>query len=87
MLTKRQRELLEILKGGDEALVYDKGAGWWVGLERTSGRTAYWFIRNMLVSEDSYSEDHFYINRTGTEALKAGEYFTSFQFMLKSNLF
>ena len=80
-LTKRQIELLEILKDGKEALVYDKG--WRVGLERTSGRTAYWFIRFMLVSEGS--KNRFYINKKGTEALKAGEYFIGFQ-LLKSDL-
>lgn len=77
-LTKRQREVLTILRDGPEGdgvlLTWEKGGGWWIGLERTSGALAKWLIQNMLISEEDGSRPGAYevygINGSGERALQ-----------------
>lgn len=72
-LTKRRREILQALAGGDD-LAYSPGGGWWVGNDRTNGATAMWLLRHCLVSEaDSDSTmERYEINESGQRVL-AGE--------------
>lgn len=56
-LTARQREILEGLwehhhgdnPDDDHDLIYDKGGGWWFGLEKTSGKTCNWLLAHALI--------------------------------------
>jgi len=69
-LTPREKEILERMKSGEE-LCYEKGSGWWIGDDRTSGRKAFIFLRFCMVSEDAYSGvvQRYHLNGTGEECL------------------
>lgn len=73
-LTKTQINVLQRL-ANDEDLVYEKGAGWWFGNERTNGQLAQFLIRNILVSCDDFGKqvEHYSINESGRLALAGKE--------------
>lgn len=53
MIPKGVQNLLRrILASEDEEIVYEKGAGWWIGDDRTSGRYPLMAIRLCLLSCD-----------------------------------
>ncbi len=53
-LTRRQRDLLEVMAadpdGDDGELVYERGAGGWLGLERVAPRTVFALLRACAIS-------------------------------------
>jgi len=69
-LTKRQREVLTILSSGEE-LVFEKGAGWWLGLDRVGGKLPITLLRHMTIRADDYSSSvqRYTINETGRKSL------------------
>lgn len=73
-LTKRQREVLTLLRDDvDLDLVYSKGGGWWIGNDETNGKLAKFLIQNILVSSDSgFASDfeRYVINESGKRALE-----------------
>ena len=74
-LTKRMYEVLKALADDVETdLVWEKGAGWWIGFHRTHGKTALALVRLCLVNEDSIARDGTYcrydINEHGEAAIK-----------------
>lgn len=72
-MTAHQYRVLETVHDDDNALVYERGSGWWCGCERLDGKTAWVLIRAMLVTttEDS-SIDPWYLKITdhGERALR-----------------
>lgn len=72
-LTIRQREVLAFLRDDKEYgdLVYESGAGWWLGDQRTNGKLAFGLIRLCLISrdDDSDSFQRWGINESGRRAL------------------
>lgn len=54
MITRRQREVLEKMRDGEEELVYERGEGW-VGLEKVAPRTVFALLRLAAISLDPWS--------------------------------
>lgn len=76
-LTAKQRFVLNKLLNEEEELVYEEGAGWWIGEDRTNGKLANSLLRACLISDCSFgSVLRFSINQTGRNALKSGTYKT-----------
>lgn len=74
-LTKRQISVLEFLRDNNESdMVYDKGAGWWIGNERTNGKLALGLIRLCLVVQSQGNNmgefSRWGINESGRRALR-----------------
>jgi len=73
-LTKRQLELLAIMRDADEELVYERGTGW-VGDTRVSARTLFALLRACAISLDQYSAqpgeglERYTLNETGRNLL------------------
>ena len=68
-LTRKQRSALADLADGDD-LVFEQGAGWWIGERRTNGQLGLSLVSLALVSKDSSSGiDRYEINETGRRAL------------------
>lgn len=71
-LTKRQLEVLRIMRDEEEELVYERGCGY-VGDNRISGRTLFALLRCVAISEELGSEpgkfERYSINETGREYL------------------
>lgn len=80
MLTRRQREILTLMRDGrgdDAELVYERGRGC-VGVERVSGRTVFALLRAAAISADGFSGgpgdfERYTINETGRGLLEEGE--------------
>ena len=81
-LTPRQREVLELLNKGGELVCYQPG-GWWLNDEhgddagKLGGKTAQFFIRNVLISSDLMPGDschYFNINEDGQKVLEDPNY-------------
>lgn len=69
--TQRQLEILAEMQKGEE-LVFEKGAGWWLGTARIHGRTIVALQRLMSISMDQYSTaamERYHINETGKKLL------------------
>ncbi len=68
MLTKRQIEVLKIMRDEEEELVYERGVGY-VGVNRISGATLLGLLRCAAISLDQFSEvgdfERYTINETG----------------------
>ena len=77
---KRQLAILKIMNEQDEELVWEKGAGWWIGLEQTSGKTVKALIQFTCISlaQDSNKDDfqRYQINSTGQKTLQTGHFFS-----------
>lgn len=76
-LTKRQAELLAIMRDEDEYLVIS-GSDVWVGFQRTSVAMAYMMLRFMWIGSSSGEFQHkdyliYTINERGLAALKKHE--------------
>jgi hypothetical protein len=72
-LTKRQREVLTMLRDDPECdLAYSPGGGWWIGHEQTNGRLANSLIRAVLVNCYGLgtSFERYEINESGRRALE-----------------
>lgn len=70
MLAAQERDDLE-----DAELVYEQGAGWWLGLDRVSGSASQWLIRHVLISRDSEPSaalERWKLNEHGCEAARTG---------------
>lgn len=65
-LTAHQRQVLEVMRDEPDALVYEKGAGWWCGCKQLDGRTAWFLIRAMLVTtnDEMTGDDPWYLELT-----------------------
>lgn len=75
-LTKRQREILERLDAGEELDDFRHG-GWWIGDEQTTGRIGFFFLRNVLVHEDTTmgaGHSIYTINEWGRRALREPDF-------------
>lgn len=73
-LTEHRRLVLAIMAEKPDALVYEKGAGWYCGDSQLDGRTAWWLLRAGLVTtERGISDDPWYLKLTeaGLAALDA----------------
>jgi hypothetical protein len=70
-LTKKQKALLQKMVDEDEDLVV-YGHEVWVGDQRTSRHMWLFFLRNVLISQDSVLPHYYHINHSGKRAL-AGE--------------
>lgn len=83
-ITPRQRQILQLLKDGEE-LVYEKRGGCWVDLEKTNTRLLEQLIRYCCVSQDSIDKDveHWSINETGEMTLREGMFFIHRDFLKK----
>lgn len=73
MLTKRQLEILRMMRDQDEELVYERGHGY-VDLEKVSGRTLFGLLRAFAISLDQSGKvgeglERYYINGTGKKLL------------------
>lgn len=74
-LTRQQRKALEFLRDDKEYgdMVYEPGAGWWLGINKTNGKLALGLIRLCLVSKEQYNNSDRYecwiINESGKRAL------------------
>ena len=76
-LTRREAEVLAIMQGLDEELVYERGSAW-VGGTRVSARLVFSFLRQMFVRSMSDSSEvgrpghleRYRINSTGVKALR-----------------
>lgn len=70
-LTKRRRELLERMAAGEELV--ECGLEVWIEDERTNASTLLFFLRNVLISEDTgcsgAGSRYYYINERGRRAL------------------
>lgn len=60
----------------DVDLIYERGAGWWVGNRRTSGRVALGLLRLCLVHEDQNAGpgsavERYFISEDGRQILKS----------------
>ena len=73
MLTKRQIEILRLMRDQDEELIYERGQGY-VDVERVSGRTVFGLLRACAIRADSFNKvggcERYSINETGLELLK-----------------
>lgn len=72
-LTRVQRRVLTIMRDDDQELVYSRGGGWWLDLERTNGKLGLGLLRLMLISPDSWASDDYqcyWINESGRRALE-----------------
>lgn len=69
-LTDRQRKALEFLRDDEEYgdMVYEPGAGWWLGICKTNGKLALNLIRLCLISREQYSYSNRYERWTINEA-------------------
>jgi hypothetical protein len=60
-ITKRQREILSIMVDHQEEeegeLVRSTPGGWWLGETPIAARTGFWLLRNLLITEDTYSDE------------------------------
>jgi hypothetical protein len=78
-LTRRQCEVLEIMAadpdGDDGELVYESGAGGWIGLDRVAPRTVFALIRACAISLEGGglggdgSVERYRINETGRQLI------------------
>ncbi len=76
-LTKRQREVLQVMAadadGDDGELVYERGEGGWLGLDRVAPRTVFALLRACAISLDgSYGQagvERYRINETGRQLI------------------
>lgn len=70
-LTKGMEKVLRIMDTEEEELVFEKGAGWWVGEHKTSGKVGLRLLRFCLVKEDGFPGQmlRLYINGDGKKAL------------------
>lgn len=73
-MTRRQLEVLRIMRDEEEDLVYERGLGY-VGEERISGRTLFALLRKVAISAEIDSEpggfERYTINETGRDILRA----------------
>lgn len=74
-----RRLLVRILASEDRELVYERGAGWWVGDEQVGGRWARLAIVLVLLGTDSYSPagsglERWHVNEEGRRALEDPAY-------------
>lgn len=58
----------------DQELVYERGAGWWVGCDQVAGRYARLAIQLVLVGLDGFSRvghgmERYHVNEEGRRAL------------------
>jgi hypothetical protein len=96
-LTKMGRRILMTLNEhpDDFDLVYEEGAGWWLGNERVSGKAVWCLIRDCLISRDNDPDaelERWSINQSGCRALKGfkpyragdGKYYSSITELTKS---
>lgn len=69
MITKRQLQVLRLMRDNDQDFVYERGRSGYVGLERVSKETMLALIRLMAVRLDPYSVigvfERYTINETG----------------------
>ena len=54
LLTVGALQVLREMRDQDEELVFEVGAGWWVGLRRTSGRVAFELMRYALIRQTDF---------------------------------
>lgn len=76
-LTRGMERVLREMLVHHEELVYEPGAGWWIGERQTSGAVAFRLLRLVLVREcmDSHeSFQRFEINEDGRKILKGPGY-------------
>lgn len=68
-LTQRQRQLLELMRGGEDCI--QEGLGVWIGEERTTVATLLFFLRNCLLTgpDDSGGCDRYELSEWGVRAL------------------
>lgn len=78
LLSKRQREVLELMAQGEELVQDRSGKGWpqfWIGLQRTNGRMWRYLVEAVLIStRDDFNAKtvYWHINDSGLRLL-AGE--------------
>ena len=92
-LTRGQRRALRIMNREDEPLTYEKGAGWWLGNDKSNGKLGLGLLRLCLISPDSFGDDqyqNYWINSSGLRALNGdppyangdGQYFDTLEELL-----
>lgn len=78
LITPEMRTALAIMAEDPDAdMVYEKGAGWWVGCERLAGITAHNLLRLCLVSDSGSTPgvfERYDINEEGRRALTDPNY-------------
>lgn len=75
MLTKRQRQILTLMRDKNEELVYERGSGY-VGLERVGKASVFALIRLMALRHeggDPGGFERYTINQTGRDLLAKQE--------------
>ena len=75
-LKKREAEILRALSKDDGTdLVYNKGGGWWIGNDQTTGTVANSLIRHCAITLEDFGNDDYRsyrINETGMHILETG---------------
>lgn len=70
--TKRQLQILRLMRDSDEELVYERGTGY-VGIEKVSAGTVFGLLRLCAIRMEAGSEvggfERYTINSTGRELL------------------
>lgn len=68
LITKRQLEILRIMRDDEEELVYYGGEAW-LGNERVSSRSLFALLRVCAISLDTFSKvgafERYHLNETG----------------------
>jgi phenylalanine-4-hydroxylase len=76
VLTKRQREVLQMMADGEELVQDRSGKGWpqyWIGYEQTTHGVWWALVENVLISCDGGFDKrtiYWYINESGQMLLK-----------------
>lgn len=66
-LTNRQREILNLMRDGEELAAY--GLEIWCGDIKTSRQLFNFLLRHVLISQDSEQEHYYHINEAGLRLL------------------
>jgi hypothetical protein len=68
VLTKRQREILTIMRDKDEELIYEHGRGF-IGWSSVAPRTVFALLRMCAIHSDSMDDVYYRITGTGVKLL------------------
>ena len=75
-LTRRQLQILRMMRDNDEELVYSKGQAY-VDYEQVAPRTVFALLRAMAISMDQFSDvgkcERYTINETGLKLLEEAD--------------
>lgn len=72
LLTPGALRVLREMRDQDEELIYEPGAGWWVGLRQTSGSVAFQLLRLCLLHKETFqggSLERYVLNEEGHNIL------------------